>query len=154
MAVFWKMITLTPLKMVNCFLKPFQIRNDILTKFSGKCKFDNSMIAASISDYDTVYGLIEGTDALAQSINDNGPHATHLYVNDNFRHYASGIFEDDSCPKDRTNHAVINVGYDTTEGYWLIRNSWGGSWGESGHIKMSMGKNTCNVERDSWLPKV
>ena len=63
-------------------------------------------------------------------------------------------FEDDSCPKDRTNHAVINVGYDTTEGYWLIRNSWGGSWGESGHIKMSMGKNTCNVERDSWLPKV
>merc|ERR1712062_394054 len=57
----------------------------------------------------------------AQSINDHGPHATHLYVNDNFRQYASGIFDDVTCPTTRTNHAVINVGYDTVEGYWLIQ---------------------------------
>ena len=122
--------------------------------FSGTCKLDNSAIAATISSYDTVYISFEGTEALAQSINDHGPHATHLYVNDNFRHYESGIFEDYTCPTYKTNHAVINVGYDTVEGYWLIRNSWGPDWGDAGHIKMAMGQNTCNVESDAWLPKV
>merc|ERR1712228_827858 len=50
------------------------------------------------------------------------------------------------------NHAVINVGYDKTEGYWLIRNSWSTSWGESGHIRMARGKNTCNIEHHAWVP--
>jgi len=121
---------------------------------AGTCKLDNTAIAATISDYDTVLIYYEGTDALAQSINDHGPHATHLYANDNFKQYASGIFDDVTCPTSRANHAVINVGYDTVEGYWLIRNSWGPTWGDGGHIKMAMGKNTCNVESDAWLPKV
>merc|ERR1712227_299360 len=29
---------------------------------------------------------------------------------------------------------------------WSIRNSWGGNWGEDGHIRIAMGQNTCNCE--------
>ena len=122
--------------------------------FLGTCKFDNSAIVATLSSYDTVMVWYEGTDGLAQSINDNGPHATYLYVNDNFRNYAYGIFDDPSCPTNTYNHAVINVGYDTDAGYWLIRNSWGSGWGDLGHIKMAIGKNTCNVENNAWVPKI
>merc|ERR1712122_404692 len=101
---------------------------------AGTCQYDNSAITATMSDYDRVYVLLQGVNALAQSIADNGPHAIYVYVNDNFRHYESGIFEDSmfSCSHLSYNHAVINVGYDADEGYWMIRNSWGAAWGEEG----------------------
>ena len=41
---------------------------------------------------------------------------------------------------DRLDHAVLVVGYgvDTTDGgYFLIKNSWGKTWGENGYVKIS-----------------
>lgn len=48
--------------------------------------------------------------------------------------YKGGVYYDDRCTKG-INHAIVVVGYGTaTEGgdYWIIRNSWGDWWGESG----------------------
>jgi len=33
-----------------------------------------------------------------------------------------------------TNHAVSIVGWDDTDGYWILRNSWGEAWGEDGYM--------------------
>jgi hypothetical protein len=44
------------------------------------------------------------------------------------------------------NHAVLAVGYDTDESgtpYWIIKNSWGDSWGLDGYFYMELGKNMC-----------
>ncbi|KAM7251436.1 hypothetical protein ACFE04_023319 [Oxalis oulophora] len=53
-----------------------------------------------------------------------------------FQFYESGIFSG-RCGA-ALDHGVVVVGYGTENGmdYWLVRNSWGADWGESGYIKM------------------
>ena len=54
--------------------------------------------------------------------------------------YKSGVFS--NCGT-RVNHAVNAVGY-TSNGEWIIRNSWGTRWGEKGFMYLKAG-NTCGV---------
>ncbi|CAE7600552.1 RD21A [Symbiodinium pilosum] len=50
--------------------------------------------------------------------------------------YGGGIFSGCSQGSDNTlDHGVQAVGY--AKDYWLVRNSWGPSWGEKGYIRLS-----------------
>ncbi|RCV23743.1 hypothetical protein SETIT_5G030200v2 [Setaria italica] len=54
----------------------------------------------------------------------------------NFRHYKKGIYNGPCGTK--LNHAVTAVGYGQQgrDKYWIVKNSWGGKWGDKGFIKM------------------
>ncbi|XP_051148858.1 cysteine proteinase 3-like [Andrographis paniculata] len=79
---------------------------------------------------------------------------------DDFRSYESGVYTSDECGSDPwdVNHAVLAVGYgvEDVDGvptpYWLMKNSWGASWGDDGYFKMEMGKNMCGVATCSSYP--
>jgi len=72
-----------------------------------------------------------------------------------FQHYKSGILNDTSCGT-ALNHAITAVGYGTTNGtdYYIVRNSWGTSWGNKGYIQIAAvpGKGICGIQQVSVWP--
>jgi len=59
----------------------------------------------------------------------------------NWSPYKSGTFN--NCGTTNLNHAVLLVGYNDNES-WIVKNSWGTSWGSNGFITLASG-NTCGL---------
>ncbi len=62
-----------------------------------------------------------------------------------FEAYSGGIYQDSQtscssspCYYTPTNHIVSLVGWNDNggDGYWILRNSWGSSWGEGGYMRI------------------
>jgi len=72
-----------------------------------------------------------------------------------FQFYHSGVLDDKSCGTN-LDHGVLLVGFATDEklkkDYWLIKNSWGLSWGDKGYIKFVRGKNQCGLTLAASYP--
>jgi len=74
-----------------------------------------------------------------------------------FQLYTSGIYNPSSCSSTSLDHAVGLVGYGSEDGtdYWIVRNSWGTSWGEDGYIRIIRNYgNKCGVATDVIIPQV
>jgi len=58
--------------------------------------------------------------------------------------YTGGTFSASSCGTS-IDHCVDAIGYNLGGGYWIIRNSWGTSWGISGYMHLQYGQDACAV---------
>lgn len=65
-----------------------------------------------------------------------GPLPTALMVYEDFMHYKSGIYSY-TTGKKLGGHAVLLVGYDDAESYFIVKNSWGTGWGEDGFFRIA-----------------
>jgi PKD repeat protein len=85
-------------------------------------------------------------DAIKTAIMTYGVVDAAVYVTTSFSNYSGGVWSDNnnSCSNGAyttTNHAIALVGwgYDSSEGdYWILRNSWGTSWGENGYMRIAV----------------
>jgi len=72
-----------------------------------------------------------------------------------FHHYKSGIMDSKDCGT-KLNHVITAVGYGSENGkeYYIVRNSWGASWGDKGYIKIAVeeGKGICGIQMHSVYP--
>ena len=87
-------------------------------------------------------------DEVKEFLYETGPLAIALNA-DPLQTYSSGILDKTStqCPTSGINHAVTLVGYGTENNvaYWIVKNSWGTSWGEKGYFRIRRGNGTCGV---------
>ena len=83
--------------------------------------------------------------AIATSLVMNGPVAVAV-DGTSWALYTGGILT--NCTYSEVDHTAVVVGYDDRSNppYWLIKNSWGTSWGENGYIRIAKGTNECGVK--------
>ncbi|XP_030605511.1 cathepsin S-like [Archocentrus centrarchus] len=116
------------------------------TGYDGACHYNPSSRAANCSSYQF---LTEGDEnALKQGLATIGPISVGIDAKrPRFAFYRSGVYDDSSCTQD-VNHGVLAVGYGTLNGqdYWLVKNSWGTTFGDQGYIRMARNKNNqCGI---------
>ena len=77
-----------------------------------------------------------------------------------FQLYTSGVLTGDACGTN-LDHGVLVAGYGEEKGteYWLVKNSWGTSWGEDGYIKIGRSDSTrdagvCGIAMQPSFPVV
>jgi C1A family cysteine protease len=95
---------------------------------------------------------VPSTSALKQAIYDHGPVCAAVYVDSAFQNYTGGIFN--SCQSRAPNHAIVLVGWNDSGGYWILKNSWGTGWGESGYMRITYGCSNVGYAAAYAIPKI
>lgn len=98
------------------------------------------------------FGKVKGEQAMMSEIYHRGPIACGMAVTEDFENYKGGIFIDKTGDVSM-DHDISLVGYGEENGvkYWIGRNSWGTSWGESGFFRLLRGSNNLGIETDcAW----
>lgn len=69
----------------------------------------------------------------------NKPVPCGMVVYEDLKYYIGGIYEplDDPGNLDLGGHLVCIVGYDDSQSCWIVKNSWGADWGESGFFRIA-----------------
>ena len=77
-----------------------------------------------------------------------------------FQLYTGGVLTGDACGTN-LDHGVLIVGYGDESGteYWLVKNSWGPTWGDAGYIKIARSDSTndkgvCGIAMQPSYPVV
>ncbi|WCJ27186.1 Cysteine proteinases superfamily protein [Euphorbia peplus] len=122
----------------------------------GICKKKKELSpAAKITGYKDVPSNNE--NALLQAVSKQPVSVAIDASGFDFRFYSSGVFSGE-CDT-YLDHAVTAIGYGTNSDgtkYWLLKNSWGTSWGESGLMKMqrdvSAKEGLCGIAMEASYP--
>eukprot|EP01114_Cavostelium_apophysatum_P015813 TRINITY_DN4390_c0_g2_i1.p1 TRINITY_DN4390_c0_g2~~TRINITY_DN4390_c0_g2_i1.p1 ORF type:complete len:347 (+),score=84.45 TRINITY_DN4390_c0_g2_i1:313-1353(+) len=104
-------------------------------------------VVAKISNWTAIVGTLEEVNA---HVFHRGPLSITLNA-DYLMGYHSGIITGtpSQCPNSGSDHAVLLVGYHpggkNYPPYWIVKNSWGEDWGESGYFRIQSDNGFCGA---------
>lgn len=138
----------------------------VANETDGVCKANAGVVGAQVAD---VYNITsQDEEDLVHAIATLGPVSIAYQVSPDFRLYEHGVYDSYNATTNQTmcnntnmdvNHAVVAVGLGQTGDddqipFYIIRNSWGTSWGMEGHFWMKRGENLCGVSDCASFPLV
>lgn len=108
----------------------------------GKCGVEKTSERYHVGAYKQIQPI--NVLGLVQAL-DQQPVSAAIEVMEDFRFYKEGIYTRNDCGQN-LNHGVLVVGYfsesdQPEENYFIVKNSWGEDWGDSGYIKMQIGND-------------
>ncbi|CAH2085098.1 unnamed protein product [Euphydryas editha] len=123
----------------------------------NKCRYDPNN--AATSDVGFVNILKGDEEELKQVVATVGPVSVAVDASqESFQLYSSGVYYDSKCSSNNQTHAMLVVGYgrDIAGGdYWIVKNSWGLSWGELGYMQLARNRNNhCGIASSASYPLV
>jgi len=123
----------------------------------GRCHYKKQYKGAT----DTGFVDIPSRDEtkLQEAVGTVGPVSVAIDAShESFQFYKTGVYDEPQCNSEQLDHGVLVVGYGTSEDgqdYWIVKNSWGTTWGEDGYVKMSRNKNNqCGIATQASYPLV
>jgi C1A family cysteine protease len=105
------------------------------------CSMSGTVVGATINGHNN----IQTTEtAMAAFVYASGPLSVAVDAT-SWQTYVSGIMT--NCISSQIDHGVLVVGFDDNNSppYWIVKNSWGVSWGENGYIRIQKGTDQCLI---------
>lgn len=118
------------------------------TGVPATCNTNNKTPVVKIASYMTAGTKDE--EYIKQMLYTYGPLSAAMNAK-YLQYYKGGIITATAteCNPNTLNHAVNLVGWGTENGvnYWIVRNTWSSSWGESGYFRIQRGAGTCGINQ-------
>jgi len=127
------------------------------TASEGQCQNQTCTKQVHIDKY---YDVPQNSEVQLERAIAKQPVSVAIQANlQSFQLYKKGIYSDPDCGND-LDHGVLVVGYGYDSSYdmkyWIVKNSWGSSWGENGYIRMVKGiedpEGQCGIAMDASYP--
>ena len=123
------------------------------TARDGTCKFSAAKGKVNTTGVNTVPA--RSVSALKAAIAKGPTSVTVEADRAVFQQYTGGILNSSACGTS-LDHAITAVGYGSSNGqdYYIVRNSWGASWGDKGYINIAAvdGVGICGIQQISVWP--